>query len=80
MATRPRESWEQQVERDPAAVLRLVATGEYVPFSIRLELERRGLFDLNTETYGVTPAGTDLLRTTASLTTHTPEETSDGNR
>lgn len=58
---RPRESWAEQVERDPVSVLRLIDGGEYVPFSTRLALEMRGLFDMNSATYGITLAGRQML-------------------
>lgn len=53
--------WIDLVRRDPAKVLATIDDGEYVPFSARRELEKRGLFDLNTATYGITPAGVELL-------------------
>jgi hypothetical protein len=55
------DGWMTLVRDDPAKVLGVIAGGGYVPFSARRALEDRGLFDLNTETYGITPAGREAL-------------------
>lgn len=65
-----RDDWLTLVRDRPACVLAAIVDDEFVPFSARRALEERGLFDLNSATYGITEAGFELLHTIGRVCGH----------